>query len=268
MARKYINTFYIFESMNKLLLLLFLFIQVLKSNAQQIQPISEGGNRIIDFRVHYTWQTPMQDLASRFGTLHLVGAGVSYKTTKNWLLEAEMGYQFGGDIREQGLLLFLTNSSGYLMNNSGFNASYYVGARGLTTTARIGRMFPLFKSMPNSGIMITAGGGYYMHKINIIVSNNDVSLLSENYKKGYDRLTAGFGLSEFIGYVFHSKNKYFNFYLGVELNQAYTKSLRGYNYDVMQYDNATRHDFTVGYRFGWSFPVYLGGSNDDEFEYK
>ena len=63
-------------------------------------------------------------------------------------------------------------------------------------------------------------------------------------------------LNQFIGYLFTHPTLLVNFYAGFNFMQAFTKSIRGYNYDMLEYDNALRQDFSMGIKLGWIIPIY------------
>lgn len=226
------------------------------------------GNRIFEILFHYTYTEPEGDLISRFGYIHNMGTGVMYKTTNHWMASWELSYQYGTIVKEPNLLSRLTNSSGVISNTSGYEAEFSVGQRGLSSFVKVGRFIPTSYSNRNTGFVVTLGGGYYIHKIQINTRRNDIATLTPNLIKGYDRLTAGPALSQFIGYMHHSKNRFYNFYIGIETVQAFTKSLRGYNYDQMAYDNESRLDMTYGIRLGWTIPIYLNSKKQDEFYFR
>jgi hypothetical protein len=113
--------------------------------------------------------------------------------------------------------------------------------------------------------MLTAGGGIMQHKIHIVNSGNTAPQLDDEYKKGYDRLTNGFALTEFVGYKHLSRNRVWSFYGGIEFTQAFTVSRRDYNFDTMSADEAGRFDQLLGFRIGWVFPLY--GRQPKEFYY-
>jgi hypothetical protein len=69
-------------------------------------------------------------------------------------------------------------------------------------------------------------------------------------------LSAGFGVHEFIGYFYFGNKRLINFFAGIELAQGFTKSLRGYDYDLRQTDTAMRKDLLYGVRIGWILPLY------------
>jgi hypothetical protein len=94
-------------------------------------------------------------------------------------------------------------------------------------------------------------------------------MLSEAYQKGYDRLTMGPALTQFVGYSYQSNNRYYNFFIGVDFMEAFTKSVRKYNYDTRQADTDQRLDITYGLRVGWLIPIYLKSKNSsNEYEFK
>lgn len=224
-------------------------------------------NKIMNIQFHYTYEFPGGDLASRFGNIHSIGSGGIFKTKKNWLYAFDASYQFNNDVKEN-IIYNLTNSSLTISNSSGTPGLVNVGQRGLAIFGKAGKLLPLSQENKNSGIVIMAGGGFYSHKINISTPQNNIPTLTDDLKKGYDRLTMGFAFTEFIGYQFQGRNRRINFYLGVDLIQAFTKSARGFNYDQMAYDDKSRLDYLLGPRIGWMIPIYMTTKEQDEFYYK
>ena len=88
-----------------------------------------------------------------------------------------------------------------------------------------GYVFPVLSPNPNSGIIVSGGIGILQHKILIDFRDAQIPQLGEEYKKGYDRLSYGLALNQFVGYVFFGNKKLINFYAGVELTQAWTKTV-------------------------------------------
>jgi hypothetical protein len=83
-----------------------------------------------------------------------------------------------------------------------------------------------------------------------------VPALEGDYLKGYDRLTSGFCLSEFVGYQLLSNSRLLNFFAGVELYQGFTRSRRDWNIDQVKKDDSPRLDLLSGIRVGWVLPLY------------
>ena len=100
------------------------------------------------------------------------------------------------------------------------------------------------------------GIGFLQHKKRIEVTGNVVPELTRDYRKGYDRLSNGPAITQFIGYHYLSNRRLINFFGGFEAIAALTKNRRGYNYDTMEYDNKQRFDLLYGIRFGWIIPLY------------
>lgn len=249
--------------------LLFILLLPFMAAAQDKKKDPEKlANKIFNFQFHYTYEFPGGDLAQRFGTIHNIGFGGLLKTKTNWLVGLDASYQFGSDVKED-ILYNLTNSNYQtISNNAGYPATISMGERGINFFLKGGKVFAISKENRNSGIVVMAGGGYLSHKVNISVSQNNVPSLTDDLKKGYDRLTMGWAVTEFIGYYFQSESRLVNFYIGVDMMQAFTQSVRGYNYDQMAYDKARRTDLFLGPRIGWMIPIYMTTKDQDEFFYR
>lgn len=209
------------------------------------------------FKVSYAYQLPGGDLIDRFGANSNIGGGIQLKTKSNWLFDADFNYIFGENVKnEDELFHHLHNDAGFIINGSGEITDYVVYERGYYLKATIGKLIPAFGINPNSGFFIKVGGGYLRHKIRIDVENNSAPQLKDDYKKGYDHLSAGIMLSELIGYQYIDNKKLINFYVGFEFNQAWTQSLRKYNYNSMSFDNEKRNDLLNGLRVGILIPFY------------
>jgi hypothetical protein len=208
--------------------------------------------------IQWSLQLPAADLAKRFGPNMSVGINYYYKTNKNWLLGLDGNYIFGGtkNVKED-VVSNLRTPEGSITNSDGNFAAIRLTENGWNVTLTIGKIFPKYLSVnPNSGIMFLLGAGYMQHKINIFDIERKVPQLQGEYKKGYDRLTAGPSLKEFIGYLYLSNNRLANFYGGFEFYQGFTKSLRPYNFDQAVADNKLRLDLLFGFRIGWILPIY------------
>ena len=94
------------------------------------------------------------------------------------------------------------------------------------------------------------------HKIRIENDENQAKQISGDYVKGYDRLTNGFALMQYVGYQYLSNRRLVNFNLGVELYEGFTQNRRSYNFDEMRKDDTKRKDYLFGIRFGWVIPLY------------
>ncbi len=212
------------------------------------------------FTVHYSAQFPGNDLAKRFGFNSNLGGSFMLKNKKNWVIGVDFNYLFGNIIKENNILNGITTKEGSIIAGDGTVADVKEFERGFYADARFGKLFPVFGSNPNSGILITGSVGFLQHKIRIEVTDNNTPQLSPDYRKGYDRLTNGIGVSEFIGYMYMGNNRLISFYGGIELNQAWTKGRRDWQYDLMGPYNSKRFDTLYGLTFGWIIPLYKRAS--------
>jgi hypothetical protein len=205
--------------------------------------------------IHLGAQVPGADLAKRFGPNLNAGGVFMHKTKKNWLLGIESNYMYGRNVKED-VLSQLRTSNGTIIDNEGFPADLRITERGLGVHAVFGKVLPFLSANPNSGIMLTVGGGYFQTKINLYDAQRKIAAINGELKSGYDRLSNGFSATQFLGYLFLSESRMLNFYFGMEAYQAVTSSVRKMNYDTGMPDTAQRLELLYGLRFGWILPLY------------
>ena len=210
----------------------------------------------------YAFQLPAGDLANRFGFNSNLCLDFSIKTKKNLIVGMNGSFFFGDQIKERGILDTIKTSTddgahtGFVINQNGNPEVVRLFERGLTVSLHIGKIFPIFSPNKNSGLVFYAGPTYIRHKIKLYDVDKQAQQLTKDYLKGYDRLTSGFGLHEFIGYIYFGNKRMLNFFWGFEFMQTFTKSQRSYDYDLMRADTQKRTDLLNGIRIGWILPLY------------
>lgn len=219
------------------------------------QSVKDSSFRILMVGVHFGGQVPLGDLQKRFGENLNAGANFVWKTKRNILFGVEGSYFFGSNVKED-VLSNLRTDDGHITDNEGYPADLRVTERGWNFYANAGYLINKLGHNPNSGVFVTVGAGWTQHKVKLYDTNKKIAAINGDLKKGYDRLTGGFGLSQFIGYKYMGNTRLVNFYAGFEFYEAFTKSLRGYNFDTGLFDNKQRMDILVGFRFGWILPLY------------
>lgn len=219
------------------------------------QSVKDSSIRILMIGFHFSGQLPQYDMAKRFGPNLSAGGNFVWKTKKNILFGVEGSYFFGKNVRED-VVSSIRNEDGFIVDNEGYPADLRLTERGWNIFANVGYMISRWGNNPNSGVFFTIGGGWMQHKIKLYDANQKIAAVDGDLKKGYDRLSGGFGLSQFIGYKYISDNRLANCYFGFEFYEAYTKSLRGFNYDTGLKDTQKRFDVLMGFRFGWILPLY------------
>jgi hypothetical protein len=245
-----------------------LFLVVLSSNCLTAQDKYLFSNKIIDLQFLYNYHIPGGNIAKRFGNFSSVGFGAMHKSKTNWVLGYELNYLFGDNLKETNMLDQLITSGGYISSTSGVPGNYSVNMRGISSFIKGGRLFATKKYNKNTGILLLGGIGLLHHRVNFQAQEGNVPPLDANYQKGYDRSTSGLAFNQFIGYQYHSTNRFVNLFIGFDFMQAFTYNRRGFNYDLAQEDKQRHFDYTTSFRFGWTIPIYLNTREENEFNFR
>lgn len=222
------------------------------------QPDATGWPRVKVplFQVQGGIGVPGGDFADRFAPNGFAGGGMLYKTRKNLVLGIQGDFLFGG-VREDDALDHLRTEDGFLIGIDGglWNPILYL--RGYRFQGTVGYVLPVLQSNPNSGLMVRGGVGFMQHKIYYDVKDrHNLPQISEEMVKGYDRLTNGLVLTEYIGYYLMSPNRLVNFHIGFEFTQGFTQSRRSLDYDTRQPNTANRLDLIYAIKAHWMLPLY------------
>lgn len=216
-------------------------------------------------KFQYAYYLPGGDYEERFGNTNSVGGELGFKTKSNWHFSVSGSYLFSNNVKVNNLLSDVINDAGDVTDSDGKLLRLIYEMRGQSYYLKVGRVIPILGSNPNSGLLINLGIGYLQHKIKVDYRDGTVFQLDEERLKGYDRLTSGIALNQFIGYQYFDKSNLLNFYIGFEFNQAFTKNRREYNYDEMSYDTDGKFDVLSGFRVGWVIP--FRSRKSEEFYY-
>ena len=240
--------------------LFYIFLFPVSLFAQASEQTNSGP--LLAYNLSYAFQRPGGDLEERFGDNINVGSGLQFFTRSNWMLELEGQYLFGQRVK-QDVVASLRSPEGFIFADDGGDTNVELRQRGFWIGASLGKLIRLTSANPRSGILISAGAGLLQHKVRIQDEPQVfVPGLRREYKKGYDRLSNGLALKQFIGYQHFSLNRRVNFYAGFEFMQGFTESRRDWNTDEMQREEGRRLDLLYGFRAGWILPFYLGDKGD------
>ncbi len=204
----------------------------------------------------FNYELPGGDLSKRFGNNYAIGGVFQWKLQSNWIIGIEGSFIFSDDVRENHILDNFKTADGNIIDGSGQYGLVLLYERGLKFMLKGGKIFPLFGPNKNSGLLTTVGAGYLQHRIKIDTPGSPIPYLEGEYLKGYDRLTNGFAVTEFIGYLYFGNKRLVNFFAGLECTQGFTKGRRAMNFDTGLTDHANRTDLLFGFRAGWVFPLY------------
>jgi hypothetical protein len=237
-------------------ILVLILIAVSASSVYSQSGVRDSIIRFPLLGVSYGLFKPGGDLKDRFGTNSMISGEILFKTKKNLLWGISTGFFFGDNVKEPGLLDALSTSDGQIIGLDGLYAEIRIFERGYHAGATFGGIISFKKPNPNSGLVILGGPGFMQHKIRIEDVGNTVPALRGDYKKGYDRLTNGLRLHQYIGYVYFSNRQLVNFYGGFEFIQGFTQGRRDYNFDKSEPDDSKRIDLMYGFKLGWVLPLY------------
>jgi hypothetical protein len=240
---------------NALSILMLLICSLSASSSMAQGSVKDSIISMFSIDLSLGYHSPAGDLANRFGDNGAVGGSVHYKTNKNWLFGLEGGLIFGTMVKDP-VTLPITTVDGYHIDQNGNFVNLLFLQRGLYMNVTAGKVFKLFGPNPNSGLVVTGGAGLLQHKILLETRNNEVPQLEGDYLKGYDRLTNGLSLHQFVGYRYMGNNRMVNVTLGIEGFQGFTENRRDFDFDMMRKDDKKRLDMLYGLKLMWSFPIY------------
>lgn len=220
--------------------------------------------QILLFDITLKQQYPGGDMAKRFGRDASIGLDVSYKTPGNWVFGMGGHFMFGNTVHEKGILDSLKGPTGEIIDENGQFAVVGLDQRGMYLGASVGKIISFGGVNKNSGLIVSLGGGYLQHRIRIY-STKTVPQLTDQYKKGYDRMTGGPAATQYIGYRFLDPKKRVNFSLGFEFTEGFTQNRRSYNFDTQIRDTQKRLDLLYSLKLALTVPIFFKKATEEEF---
>ena len=218
------------------------------------------------FYATYSYQFVGGGLAKLYGANSSIGGGFQYKLRSNWVFGAEGNFLFGSTIKDgDSLIKMIATSQGLIIDENGRMAGIVYYERGYSIYGKFGKIIPVYPTLApnrNCGITVMLGGGFMQDRIKIHNPDGITPQINGDYGKGYDRLNTGVAINASLGYLFMSNTRLFNFYLGFEFVQAWTKSRRQYAFDLMTYDNTSYSSQFYGFKVCWFVPIYARKPKD------
>ena len=213
--------------------------------------------RSLLIQLGYGYQSPLADLSTRFGNNSYLVAQMQYLTKKNYTFGMKYNFMFGDRVK-QDVLQGLRTVEGFIVSTDRSPADIQLRQRGFYASGFVGKLFTLSDAQPQSGLLVNLGAGLLQHKIRIQDDpQRVVPQLSSEYKKGYDRLTNGLTMHQFIGYQYLSQNQRINFSIGVEAIEGFTQNRRDWNFDTRSRESDDRLDVLLGIQANWIIPIYF-----------
>lgn len=240
------------------------FFTLQNTFAQYVAP----SMRKLSIGAAYSYNIPSADMSNRFGDFNGTLLGVYYKSKSQWTMGVSGTFYFGSQLKEDNLLYNLSNSSGTINSTNGNPAKYALSMHGYSVQANLGKMFRLFNRFPNSGLLVELSGGYISHWINFSIPQNDIPPLDDAHIKGYDRLSGGLAMTEFIGFMHYSASRFLNFKTGLSFTQANVQNFRQFNYDTQSMELGVLQDRISSFVFCWFIPIDISQNKDNEFLFR
>ncbi len=244
--------------MKKIYILLFAILvhQVLVAQRTRTPQYSDANNKGTAILLHFNLGShiPLSDLAKRFGIDQSFGGGLERIFEDNKIIGLEGHFFFSQKVKDDPLKN-MRNANGDIIGIDQGLARLNLRQRGFYVGAQVGKLF-VFNKPTRTGLRVTAGAGWMQHWIRLQDDNQSVPLVAGEYSKGYDRLTGGLALNQYVGWQKLSKSRRVNFYIGIECNQGFTSTLRDFDYAEKRKLTGRRFDVRLGLRAGWVLPFY------------
>ncbi|MBL7828693.1 MAG: hypothetical protein JNJ57_18810 [Saprospiraceae bacterium] len=224
---------------------------------EEVDPRNKG--KAILFHFGLGGQLPGGDLYDRFGLNGVYGGGVEFLTENNFFIGLEGLGIFGTEVKDDPLINLRT-PDGFIIGNDRALASVALRQRGWYAGGNIGKIFTF--NDQRHGLRVSLGGGWQQHKIRVQDNRQVLTQITGDYIKGYDRLTAGFTLNQFIGWQHLGKLRRNNWMIGFEFSQGFTKSFRDWDFSEMKKLEGNRLDLRFGIKAAWTLPFYMTKSDE------
>ena len=240
--------------MKRIIFSIFLLATVVNGFAQQ--SIKDSTITMGLLNVSYRGLFPGGDLYERFGFNSQMGIDMTVKFKNNFYLTAGGHVLFSDVVKDTSIMSnILTN--GLLITDNGLLSSVRTIQSGFVIPLSVGKVFPLpVGPNKNSGVFVEVGGQFIQHRVGIRALDEVVTPVSEEYRKGYDRLANGIGIRESIGYLFLANHSGLNFSVALDFSQNFTQGRRSIQFDTGLPGLEKRRDFLTGIRVSWIFPLY------------
>lgn len=241
---------------------LFSLLLTISAQAQKFpehrEKVANNDGRALLVNLSGGMQMPGGDMADRFGATGSFGGGVEWVTANNFFFGVDGQYMFGADVREDPVAILRT-PEGDIIGNNQLLADLSLRARGYSIGGTIGKLFPV--GGRRSGIRITLGAGMLRHWIRVQDEANTIVQVTGDYEKGYDRLSGGLALSQFVGWQHLGPDRRSNWFIGLDFSQGFTNTLRSWDISEMRKLDKSRTDLRFGIRLGWTLPFYQKPAN-------
>lgn len=199
------------------------------------------------------------DLSNRFGNGWSLDGGLYWIPVKNNLeFGFRVQYGFGDQVKED-VLAELRTREGFIVGNQREPADIQLRQRQLFLGPSLGYTFSIGENK-RAGIYTKTSLGYFFHRIRLQPDPvQSVPQIGPELEPGYDRLTGGLAVHQFIGFQQLALDRRLNFYIGGEVTAGFTKGLRKFDIPTGAAPSGEgRTDLVLGFKAGLIIPFYFG----------
>jgi len=261
--------------MNKYFCTIFLVLTMFRGFSQVELPKQrvDSSGLILYLTPNFSYNFTMADLQKEFGNNLSIGTDICLKTKSNWSIDFGFKYHFNGKVKSEiydSTIKYFTANGLFITRSGMATGEIKFDFRGLSFHLQAGKVIPISQKFRNSGIWLRLGVGVMQHYLDIKnpqQPEDRVPAIEPDYRKGYDRLTLGFSLNQFIGYMHLTRKNLLCFYGGVEFSEIFAHRQREYDFNLMRKDDTKLFESLIGIKVGWIIPLYKHNPYT-EFEYR
>lgn len=225
--------------------------------------ISAQQSRVV-FNFSYGLDMPLGDLKERYGFNYSPTFELDYEFENDWFIGVNGSFMLGSIVKED-VIKPLREESGWLVSQQKTFARITLKQRMNNIGIHVGKFINVSNKKNQHGPLFNIGLGLLTHYIIFNDESASTVQLLGKYGKGYDRLTRGYNISQFIGYKFKNRDGRLNVFAGLQFLEANTKSLRPIDFDTGEYGGKGRLDILIGFRVGATFILWKGAEKGEIF---
>jgi len=252
--------------MKQLICFLVLFLFLFSLSAQEKKEDEKSAISISAINLGVQLQKPLLDFNDRYAGFSILNVGVNSKTINNMVYNFSYDIILGKNVIQDDLSNLYLNNDSLITGLNGQPAALGVFLRGYKVNFGIGKIVKPIKNR-NSGILVELNSGIMSSKIRYKDGAENFSFLTDAYLRGFDKLSRGFYLEEFVGLLFYDDEKLINFKIGLNFLQGFTSDKRAYFYASEAQPIENRKDFAVGIKANWIIPFYYSKEKSTERYY-
>ncbi len=209
----------------------------------------------------YGFGSPIDQLKNRYGSFGMLHVATIYRSRK-WEIGPSINYFFGSTVKEDVLSIYRTKE-GDLIGSDHQLAQVDLRMRGIFMGITLKK---LFKINPSNIICLGLQPGWLAHWIRFQDQGNTFEPILGSNRYGYDRMSAGLGLTQSLAYRYASPNRLINFEIEIGLTEACTSLRRNLQLDLPLKTFKSSSDGLFFITAKWLIPIF-SRKNPDEIYY-